>query len=313
MKTSAIIRIIAWSVVALLLTAVLCVAIIGPSWSFLPSFDDLNWGVSLGGANLTYSDSELYSPVSGPVTLDGIHALNVSWYAGGVSVQPHDENTVSFSETGAETVGEELKMHYYVKDNQVFIRFSKSKTWRVFRFSGKQLTILVPRSLFNEIRISAVSANIELKDISADKMDLESVSGDISLFDVSARNCDVEQVSGRIFGSGINSQVFDAQTVSGKTNVSGSFQEISHEGVSGDAEYASSICPVDADIGTVSGNIRLSIPENQGFTARYDKISGTVSNEFPATSEKNRAVYGDGSAEFSFETVSGNIYISKLP
>ncbi|MDR1628707.1 MAG: DUF4097 domain-containing protein [Oscillospiraceae bacterium] len=313
MKTSAIIRIVLWSFVALLLTAVLCVSIAAPAWSFLPSFENMNWGINVGGSNLSYANSELYTPAMEMVTLDGVSSISVNWPSGGVLVQAHDKSTVSFSETGAENADEEMKLHYYVTNNRLFVQFAKAKRWYGWSFPGKQLTMFVPQSMLQELGVSSVSAKIELKDFSAMKLDVESVSGDISLLNLTANSCDVEQVSGRISGEGVNFADYDAQTVSGRAELSGSFQTLSHEGVSGSADYVSAVCPEEARISSVSGSMQLRIPENPGFTARYERVSGSFSSEFPAISEKNRSVYGDGSAEFSFETVSGSISIMKLP
>ncbi|MDD6847516.1 MAG: DUF4097 family beta strand repeat-containing protein [Oscillospiraceae bacterium] len=67
----------------------------------------------------------------------------------------------------------------------------------------------------------------------------------------------------------------------------------------------------DIDMESVSGNVNITIPEKiGGFTADYDTVSGDFSTDFSVKTIGNSHTYGDGSAEFDFETVSGDIKIT---
>jgi DUF4097 and DUF4098 domain-containing protein YvlB len=65
-------------------------------------------------------------------------------------------------------------------------------------------------------------------------------------------------------------------------------------------------------ISTVSGDAELSIPENDGFTVKYEKVSGDFECEFPITTSKNTGTYKDGGASFSMSTVSGDLDLNLL-
>ena len=66
------------------------------------------------------------------------------------------------------------------------------------------------------------------------------------------------------------------------------------------------------DAGSVSGNVRISMPENAGFTADVDSVSGDISGTYPMQmNAKNRYIGGDGSCRISVNTVSGDIQLDK--
>ena len=102
----------------------------------------------------------------------------------------------------------------------------------------------------------------------------------------------------------------DINTVSGNLRADGEISELESDSVSGDITVSSAVPPKKLDCDSTSGDIRLTIPKNSGFTLEADTVSGSISCELPIVSEsKNRRVCGDGSAEFETDTVSGDVVI----
>ena len=68
------------------------------------------------------------------------------------------------------------------------------------------------------------------------------------------------------------------------------------------------------DCESISGSVKIAIPENTGFSLDYESISGSISNEFTGSTMKKSGenVYKNGSVEFDVETVSGKITITKI-
>ena len=100
-------------------------------------------------------------------------------------------------------------------------------------------------------------------------------------------------------------------TVSGNIKAAGEFTELESDSVSGDITVSSAVPLEKLDCDSTSGNIRLTIPKDSGFTLKADTVSGDISCGLPTVSEsKNRRVCGDGSADFETDTVSGDLIIT---
>ncbi|HEY5505130.1 MAG TPA: DUF4097 family beta strand repeat-containing protein, partial [Sedimentisphaerales bacterium] len=65
--------------------------------------------------------------------------------------------------------------------------------------------------------------------------------------------------------------------------------------------------PGQINIGTVSGNVNITLPENNGFTLDTHTVSGAVNNDFAIA----HGVYKNGEGIITLSTTSGSINIIK--
>lgn len=288
MKRNAIARIIIWSLVAVLLTSLLVVGI-GSSPS---SFFTGDW--SLGGIGVTYKNSALYNVGGGTVT-DEFHSIKVNWTNGKINIESYDGEDTVISET--EVAEKENKLRWRVEDGVLKIqqmaagmRFGLKKTPK------KTLTVKIPSS-----------AAEKLKSVNTD-----SVSAEVNIIGVAASDkIEIDTVSGGADLKNIRTEKLDIDTVSGSIKAAGEFTELESDSVSGDVTVSSATPLKKLDCDSTSGNIRLTIPKNSGFTLKADTVSGDISCGLPTVSEsKNRRVCGDGSADFETDTVSGDLIIT---
>lgn len=63
----------------------------------------------------------------------------------------------------------------------------------------------------------------------------------------------------------------------------------------------------EVSISSVSGNISLEIPENNGFRVQYNTVSGDLTSEF----NLDNYTYKRDSAEVIVKTTSGDLNIEK--
>lgn len=288
MKRNAIARIIIWSLVAVLLTSLLVVGISSSPSSFFSG----DW--SLGGIGVTYKNSALYNVGGGTVT-DEFQSIKVNWTNGKINIESYDGEDTVISET--EVAEEENKLRWRVEDGVLKIqqmaagmRFGLKKTPK------KTLTVKIPSS-----------AAEKLKSVNTD-----SVSAEVNIIGVAASGkIEIDTVSGGANLKNIKTEKLDIDTVSGSIKAAGEFTELESDSVSGDVTV-SSVTPLKKlDCDSTSGNIRLTIPKNSGFTLKADTVSGDISCGLPTVSEsKNRRVCGDGSADFETDTVSGDLIIT---
>lgn len=306
-KKSARIRFFSWLAAAVVLTLILVMGILNFT------FHDASINCGGFGMGYTYPNADKYE--KGNFTLEEeISWLEINWISGSVSVKVTDGDKVYAEETNVSD--DDRKMRYLMEDGKLTIQFQKSK-WFSFRDSfskGKDLTVYIPEKMAENMKmidIETTSADLEISGFYSRTVDIETVSGKVNIKDASAEAMDIESVSGTIKGTGVKADELKAEAVSGSVDMDGIFQIVDLEAVSGDLNISSDAFIKEVDAETVSGSISLSIPEGDGFTAEMDSVSGDFNTDFETKSKDGKKIYGDGSAEYSFETVSGDVYINR--
>ena len=288
MKRNAIARIIIWSLVAVLLTSLLVVGISSSPSSFFSG----DW--SLGGIGVTYKNSALYNVGGGTVT-DEFQSIKVNWTNGKINIEAYDGKDTVISET--EVAEKENKLRWRVEDGVLKIQqMAAGMRFGLKQTPKKTLTVKIPSNVAEGLKAvtsDSVSAEVTITGISAsDKIEIDTVSGGANLKNIKTEKLDID-------------------TVSGSIKAAGEFTELESDSVSGDVTVSSATPLKKLDCDSTSGNIRLTIPKNSGFTLKADTVSGDISCGLPAVSEsKNRRVCGDGSADFETDTVSGDLIIT---
>ena len=287
MKRNAIARIIIWSLVAVLLTSLLVVGISSSPSSFFSG----DW--SLGGIGVTYKNSALYNVGGGTVT-DEFQSIKVNWTNGKINIEAYDGEDTVISET--EVAEKENKLRWRVEDGVLKIQqMAAGMRFGLKQTPKKTLTVKIPSNVAEGLKAvtsDSVSAEVTITGISAsDKIEIDTVSGGANLKNIKTEKLDID-------------------TVSGSIKAAGEFTELESDSVSGDVTVSSATPLKKLDCDSTSGNIRLTIPKNSGFTLKADTVSGDISCGLPTVSEsKNRRVCGNGSADFETDTVSGDLII----
>jgi len=61
---------------------------------------------------------------------------------------------------------------------------------------------------------------------------------------------------------------------------------------------------------TVSGGVMLTLPENGGFSATLDSVSGDLTVDgFAGSLHRDTFAYGQGGPAYEFDSVSGDVHI----
>lgn len=283
-KVSSIIRACAWAFIAILLLAVLFSNLGGTSL-FASQSDTRNTSVRAEGASS-----------AGALDAKPIRTLKIEWVAGSVDVSFYDGDTIQFSETASTAISERDSLYYEVKGDTLTINFYRSASILSFlRTSNKALRVEIPRSHSLEaLTINGVSSNVTVDggETQIKKVSLETVSGAINLLRLA-------------------SERLDLHTVSGEMSASGSFDRVRTESVSGITMLKLDFMPESFKGDSVSGDFEVALPENSGFTAKLDSVSGSMRADFGQMDSKQRVVYKDGEIDLSFSTVSGSVMLSK--
>lgn len=286
MKTSAVIRIVIWSLVALILTGVLVSGVVlKGAWS---SSDDF----SVGFTGTVYSGE--YNIGGGSVT-EPINAVEVHWVSGKIDIAVYDGEATVIGEN--EIDDEDYRLRYRVENGRLTVHSEKSGfSFGVIKRPKKELTIKIPRAFAQDIR--------ELK--------INSVSAEINISGLAvSQTVEVDTVSGKVTAEDLTAACLECDTVSGGIKASGAIESFDLDSTSGSAEIVTSVPLKRLETDTVSGNVTIIIPENSGFTLEFDTVSGDIDCEFPLTKKNGKHIYADGSAKLEADSTSGDFTVKK--
>lgn len=328
MKTAAIIRIVIGSLIALTLTAVLSMKLTGKThalawarradgWEELFEDDDDD------ADNAEKSAESMHTFAgNGSVPAADVREMEIEWVAGEVRVAPGSGAEVTFTETCGRQLNDNQTMRYSLQNGKLIISYC-AKTQQVWDWLDldrldmpeKDLTVTVPEAMMAQLQkleINGVSAGITVSGLTAQKMDVETVSGGAVFSELHAQELDVETVSGeiRVEKSEVDSMEFDG--TSGSLAFSGAAQKMDASTVSGDITLAfSNAQPTKVETSVTSGDVTVTLPQDSSFRVRLETVSGELECEFPSVMQDKYSVVGDGTGEYRFESVSGDVRIRK--
>ena len=172
-------------------------------------------------------------------------------------------------------------------------------------------TIQVPRETY--LKTKAVSSSTSVSGLEG-KFKIKSVSGEVSLSDLTG-DIRTNTVSGKLTGHKLSGAA-DLDSVSGKIRISESdLAPLRSETVSGSAIIETALeADQDYRFKTVSGAIKLIVPEDTGCIVKGKSISGSFKTSLPATRRgysrhKWNVKVGDGGPEVAMRSVSGSLYL----
>lgn len=308
MKKSARNRIIIWSIVSVVLTAVLVLGILNVNKLGTISLNPINI------SEITNVNVDEFTTGEAEIDKDTVKSLYIEWVSGDVNVVYGESDKIVLTEESSST-SEDDKMCWNVDDNGKLRVYSskKSKTF-IGLFNddvSKTLTVTVPKDMkFDDFDISSASADVNVEFVNANKVIIGTASGDIEVRGINSKNVDISNVSGKseVFCQQVDT--IEMEAVSGEIIVDGNYSKLSTESISGKSKISAEADNVDINSESVSGEINISLIESiSGFTAEYESVSGSFECDFAGKNRDDKFIYGNGMAEIDVETVSGNISV----
>lgn len=200
-----------------------------------------------------------------------VDTIDINWIAGEVNIVLHDGNEIKLTESAGRSLKKDEQVHWLLDDNTLYVKYMRSGRISASNMN-KELTLYLPDDMsLDDVRISCVSASVEAELPEAEDVRLENVSGKTDLL------------------------LTETETLHAET-------------VSGDMTLRFTSAPDSINAKGVSANVTVQLPENTGFTADMDSVSGRITGELldGATETKNHT-RGNGSCSIQMDTVSGNL------
>lgn len=307
MKRNAMLRIVLWSLLALILLGILLTGLFGyvgrNSYRFdtheiVETFslvsEEVLIDTTMPKATAAPVETAPDAPLADRILFDPkqVRNLEIDWAAGSVTIAPSNDDRITISETTVDTPEEALA--YTLHGDTLRIRYYEKKTNPSFNLKrSKDLTILVPR------------------DFALNGLSIDTASADLSVTDMTIGQAEVDGASGRCRFENCQLGSLSVDTVSGDVFVSGTATELDVDSVSAAINAQLTNVPSEISADTVSGSLELTLPENTGFIMELETLSGNFRSDFDTT--KNGSVYrsGDGRCEIEVDSVSGGVTICK--
>lgn len=164
----------------------------------------------------------------------------------------------------------------------VYIEYPQKRYIFGINSMESKIHVGIPKKYHENFRIDVVSGEVQIENVNFRNFKIESVSGNIEIRESDFFEGDFGTVSGEIF-------VYNSGNVT------------SIETVSGNVEIEDFEVIKDVRIGTVSGEVKLDLIENDSIDLEFESVSGNLENSFGN-------VY-DGNYEVFVETTSGDLKV----
>lgn len=287
MKRNAITRIIIYSLTIVVLSTIL---LGGMGYNM---FSIRNSSAAIRNTEETMSSVIVEDGSTLPLTFKDIKNVEVDWAAGSITVQTGDVSGIVLQESSRSTIknpmivkedGSTLKIQFCENPKLVGINTN---------LSAKDLTITVPAGWeCRSLKIDAASANIAVCNQSISNADINTASGNCTFTDCAVGKLDIDSASGDVA-------------------FCGTLLEFDCDSVSCNAELTLLNNPKKISMDSVSGDLKLTLPSDCGFSTEIEGMSKHFECEFATTHSGNRYLCGDGSCKIELESLSGSVKICK--
>lgn len=253
-------------------------------------------GASGCSKNLTYANAEKYTAGGATLTAE-VTDIEIEWLAGSVKFAYGEAEAVTFTESSTTTLDKRTNLYYWLENTTLHIKFAQSRIgWWNGAYPEKDLVVTLPSDLIlNEAEVDTVSADLDLNNLSARRIEADSSSGIIKgvLSDVT-KELNVESLSGNVEVTASELQKFEIETTSGNVKL--------HAGTA----------LTSGSFDSISGDFVLTLPETcEGFSVEFESVSGNFNSDFATEKRGNSYVYGTGAIELEVENTSGNVNVKK--
>jgi len=208
---------------------------------------------------------------------------------------------------------EDVKIHFYGRSA---LKSNKALPKLITNLEGSKLKIEIeyPRVLFYNAN---VVLDVYIPQDYRENIIIDTVSADVDISNLDINNFQCKTVSGDLRIESLGSDNLTLKTTSGNINILDILGNLKVDSVSGNVNVGYKVFTQDIDIKTISGKVKIDLPQNAEFYLKTNTVSGEVVTKFPITiisfNKLNQleGTVGTGDNSIIIDTVSGDIYINK--
>lgn len=294
MRHNAILRICTYSVLIFALLLLMATVMFRPRWTETTC----ELGPVEGDGKPHYY--EFQEPITG---------MDIEWPAGEVLIETGDVDGVKV------TAGNGTADVHVTPGGCLEVRYEENLGKRFFvKLAKKGLTITVPKdTALNKLDLDVASANVTVRGLEGDirEVEINSASGISTLENLKVGTLDVDTASGPCRFDNLTVRDLNVDTASGNVSFTGQLDTLNYDGASAWFTGVFLNHPYKLNLNTMSGKLDITLPEDCGFTAAFDGMSGKLNSDFATTFKNNAQVFGDGGCYIQVDSMSGNLTIRK--
>ena len=208
---------------------------------------------------------------------------------------------------------EDIKIHFYGRSA---LKSEKALPKLITNLEGNKLKIEIeyPKVLFYN---ATVVLDVYIPQDYAGNINIDAVSADVDISNLDINNFQCKTVSGDLRIESLGSDNLTLKTTSGDVNIMDFSGNLKADSVSGDINVGYGVFENNIDIKTISGKVKIDLPQNAEFYLKTNTVSGEVVAKFPITiisfNKMNQleGTVGTGDNRIIIDTVSGDIYLNK--
>jgi len=260
---------------------------------------------------------------------EGLRGLDVKLHNGDVTIHLLDDPQAPVS-----LEGDTDKLEVRRSESGVLsIRQGNTASSSFFFLRGlaaADVELYLPRRAWEFIQVSTVNGDVTVDEgLCADRFTAKTTSGDVELSGAACSELLLRSVSGDLDCTGGSGSVqaetmsgdvtldggfsaVRASSMSGELEITGSAETIRCSSASGDITVDTSAMPLELELSSKSGDCEVSLPGGEGFSLRFETVSGELESDFPLVgplgAKSGEAIYLDGGdRSFHISSVSGDI------
>jgi len=209
---------------------------------------------------------------------------------------------------------EDIKIHFYGRSA---LKSGKALPRLITNLEGSKLKIEIeyPRVLFYNAN---VVLDVYIPQDYRESIIIDTVSADVGISNLDLNNFRCKTVSGDLRIESLGSDNLTLNTTSGDVDIVGFSGNLKADSVSGDIDVGYKVFDNNIDVKTISGKVKIDLPQYAEFYLKTNTVSGEVVAKFPITiitfNKMNQleGTVGTGDNRIVVDTVSGDIYINKF-
>ncbi len=233
--------------------------------------------------------------------IDQLREIYIHSVSSDVSVFSTDEEDIKINFYGRSALKSEKalpKLITNLEGSKLKIEIEYPKVLFYWAAADVLLDIYIPRDYRDNVIIDAVSADVDISNLDINNFQCKTVSGDLKIKSLGSDNLTLK-------------------TTSGEVNIMDFTGNLKADLVSGDINVGYRVFDNNIDVKTISGKVKIDLPQNAEFYLKTNTVSGEVVTKFPITiisfNKMNQleGTVGTGDNSIIIDTVSGDIYINK--
>ena len=297
-----------------------------------------------------YDNASEYKPGDREID-EKVTKINIDYISGDVTINTHDSDKVSVKETANIDLRDPQKVHTWVNDGTLYVRFCQSIKRINFTNIHKKLELTLPSSQdLEDVTVEVSSGNLNCTGITSGSFTSHLSSGNLTCKDITAGGFDAKLSSGNanVDGSGKNIQIkassgninikqsgdcssmtidsssgnitteadkvskMDVHASSGNITVTANeITELNSRSSSGHNTFDFAVAPKTSAIKSSSGWVKITMPEDSDVKVTAKISSGHFNSELPFTKNGKEYTSGNGSSTMTINVSSGDVDIYK--